>query len=225
MTKKDSIIFAGYRSWAEDLYRKSKDLFPQFNWYLAKSSEELVDLYDIKSCNLVILAGWSWILSRDQVNKKTVLGLHPSDLPNYAGGSPVQNQILEGITKTKMSLFKLDEKIDHGDIVYKTDLDLSGGISNIFKNMTESGIEIVKKIVKDYPDFPYTSQKGVGKMCRRLKPSSSRLQKNMIKDMTALEIYNFIRCREDPYPNVYIEDDSGRVIFKEVKYCNKENSK
>ena len=39
---------------------------------------------------------------------------------------------------------------------------------------------------------------------------------------TPEELYNFIRCLTDPYPNAYLEDDEGnRILFTGVKYINK----
>ena len=37
--------------------------------------------------------------------------------------------------------------------------------------------------------------------------------------MTLKELYNFIRCLTDPYPNAFIEDNEGnRLVFKNVNY-------
>ena len=208
MKRKESIVIAGYRSWAKDIYDKARIEYPQYSWYLAKNPDELLDFYDIKNCKMVILAGWSWILPKDMVNKKLVVGFHPSDLPNYAGGSPIQNQVLDNITETKMSLFRLDEKIDHGEIFCKEFLDLSGGVDDIFSNMTQSCLSILGKLMEDYPDIKFTSQGRLGKRCRRLSPEDSKVNLEN-PPLTALGWYNFIRCRENPYPNAYLEDETG----------------
>ena len=39
--------------------------------------------------------------------------------------------------------------------------------------------------------------------------------------MTAQNLYDTIRCREDPYPNAYIEDETGRLIFKRVEFIQR----
>ena len=51
--------------------------------------------------------------------------LHPSDLPKFRGGSPIQNQIINGVKKTKISIFRINSEIDAGDIVAKAPLDLT----------------------------------------------------------------------------------------------------
>ncbi len=43
--------------------------------------------------------------------------IHPSLLPKYRGPSPLQTQILDGVTYTGVSIITLDEQMDHGPIV------------------------------------------------------------------------------------------------------------
>ena len=45
------------------------------------------------------------------------MNVHPSLLPLYRGPSPIQTAILNGETKTGVSLILLDEAIDHGPIL------------------------------------------------------------------------------------------------------------
>lgn len=51
------------------------------------------------------------------------IGVHPSLLPKLRGPSPIQTAILNGDKKTGVSLFLLDEKIDHGPIIVKRELE------------------------------------------------------------------------------------------------------
>ena len=222
MLKKDVIIFAGYRSWSIEVFNEAKEKYNNFNWYIANSENELNDLLQIQNIKLVILAGWSWIIPREVVENNFMIGFHPSDLPNYAGGSPIQNQILDGVNKTKMTLFKLDAKIDNGEVLLKEDLDLSGGIDCIFKNLVKSSLVLLDRLFIAYPNIELIPQEGKGKKCMRLKPSDSKLTFDKIKGMSVKQIYNFIRCREEPYPNAYIEDDMGILYFKKVNFIAKE---
>ena len=42
------------------------------------------------------------------------INIHPSILPKYRGSSPIQHAILNGDSKTGITIFKLDKKIDSG---------------------------------------------------------------------------------------------------------------
>ena len=43
--------------------------------------------------------------------------LHPSSLPQYRGGSPIQNQIIDGIKESEVCIFKMEKEIDSGQII------------------------------------------------------------------------------------------------------------
>jgi methionyl-tRNA formyltransferase len=51
-----------------------------------------------------------------------VMGIHPSLLPKHRGSSPIQATILGGDDKTGITLYLLDEKIDHGPILAQREL-------------------------------------------------------------------------------------------------------
>jgi methionyl-tRNA formyltransferase len=48
---------------------------------------------------------------------KGTVNIHPSLLPKYRGASPIQSAILNGDAETGVTLFLLDEKMDHGPMI------------------------------------------------------------------------------------------------------------
>jgi len=46
-----------------------------------------------------------------------IYNIHPSLLPKYKGPSPLQQQILDGVTQTGVTIIQLDALTDHGPIV------------------------------------------------------------------------------------------------------------
>ena len=91
----------------------------RYNFLLANSKDELNQMLIKYKPIIIVLLGWSWILRKEIVNNYYVIGIHPSDLPNYAGGSPIQNQIINGISSSKCTLFKVTRDIDQGPILGK----------------------------------------------------------------------------------------------------------
>lgn len=49
--------------------------------------------------------------------EKGFVNLHPSLLPQFRGATPLQSAILEGVKETGVTLFQMDEQIDHGPII------------------------------------------------------------------------------------------------------------
>jgi methionyl-tRNA formyltransferase len=52
------------------------------------------------------------------------LGTHPSLLPAYRGASPIQSAILAGESVTGSTIYRMDEKMDHGAIFTQKELPL-----------------------------------------------------------------------------------------------------
>jgi methionyl-tRNA formyltransferase len=53
------------------------------------------------------------------------LGTHPSLLPAYRGASPIQSVILAGETTTGSTIYRMDEKMDHGAIYAQEEITLN----------------------------------------------------------------------------------------------------
>lgn len=66
-----------------------------------------------------VVAAFSKILRSELINipPKGVIGVHPSLLPKLRGASPIQSAILEGSETTGVTLFLIDEKVDHGPMI------------------------------------------------------------------------------------------------------------
>jgi len=79
---------------------------------------------DIGEIDLAIVAAYSRIIPKEILNlpKLGIIGVHPSLLPKYRGPSPIQAAILHDEKETGVTLFMLDEKIDHGPIIAKASL-------------------------------------------------------------------------------------------------------
>ena len=46
-----------------------------------------------------------------------VWNVHPSELPKYRGATPLQAQIIDGLKEIKVTVIKMDEGMDSGDIL------------------------------------------------------------------------------------------------------------
>lgn len=222
------VIFLCYRSWAINVALSLAKSFPKNSYEFIHSDEEFKNYFtsskDVSRCDLVIAIGWSWILPNEIVNNCLCIGLHPSDLPNYRGGSPIQSQIIDGILDSKMSLFKLKSGVDDGPILGQADLSLRGdSILEIFKNIEYSAIDVLTKYFQDYPNVsPRVQNLETGSFRRRRNIADSKLSKLDFDFDNLIPLYNKIRCLTDPYPNAFIEDSQGnRIYFEKIKFIPK----
>src|SRR3989344_3463430 len=71
------------------------------------------------SPDICIIASYGKIIPARYLEMPTYgfINIHPSLLPKYRGPSPIQTAILSGVEKTGVTIMKMDEQVDHGEIV------------------------------------------------------------------------------------------------------------
>lgn len=219
------VVFCGYRKWALDI----------FSYFENKPNVQIVNIieskeeFDKKICNygtaeidVIIFCGWSWIITKDVLNKHLCVGIHPSDLPLYRGGSPLQHQIMEGLISTNISLMTLSEgKVDAGDIWGKEYMSLQGdSMQAIFVHLTDSSIKLLERFFENFGTIkPRRQNLSEGSYYVRRKPEESEITREMLQSYSTRQLYDFIRALTDPYPNAFIRDEAGnKLLIKAVEY-------
>ena len=109
-----------------------------------------INKYKVRNINpkIIFFIHWSKIIKSSLFENYLCIQFHCSALPKGRGGSPVQNQILLGIKKTKLTAFKMSKKIDSGPICMQENFLLNGTAFEIFKRLEKLSIKMIKKIVK-----------------------------------------------------------------------------
>lgn len=81
--------------------------------------EEFTKALSSYDCDLFIVAAYGKIIPKEILEMPTygVLNIHPSLLPKFRGPSPIESAILSNDDHTGVTIMKLDEELDHGDIV------------------------------------------------------------------------------------------------------------
>ncbi|MEK7542564.1 MAG: methionyl-tRNA formyltransferase [Patescibacteria group bacterium] len=77
--------------------------------------------------DLVVVGFYGKILPKEMLEKPKygALNVHPSLLPKYRGPSPVQTTILNGDTKTGVTIIQMDKEVDHGPILAAREFQIS----------------------------------------------------------------------------------------------------
>lgn len=165
----------------------------------------------------IFFPDWSWMIPSEIVNNYKCICFHESNLPKFRGGSPIQNQIIRGIRKTKSTAFLMNESLDEGDILLQRNLSLDGSINDIFENMIQNDYEMIIKIIQG--KYRLKKQKGRPTIFKRRKSEDSELKS---LNYSKRYIYDFIRMLEDPYPNAFLRIGKRRIVFKTIEYNGKD---
>jgi len=205
------VVGIAYRDWAIKIYRELKK--KNINIKIFKSKK--IDYRKIKSINpdYILFYGWSSKVPAYLVKKFKCIMLHPSKLPNFAGGSPLQNQIIRNVKKSGITLFRMNSKIDRGKIIYQSSLSLNGNLKTIFSRIVIKGINLTLKMLKNYKE----KNNKVNKIYKRRLPYQSEITLNELKNKSGIYLFNKIRMLQDPYPNPFIKTkDKKKLIIKKV---------
>lgn len=108
----------------------------------------------LKSCeaDLFVVIAYGQILPIDVLSlpKLYSVGLHASLLPKYRGASPINWAILNGEKRTGVTVFKLSEKMDAGDIIMQQEerIPESDDAQTLSFRLSESGADLLLRAVE-----------------------------------------------------------------------------
>lgn len=131
---------------------------------------------DLIGADLAVVAAYGKILSKTELNapKHGCINVHPSLLPKYRGPSPIQSAILNGDKFSGISIIKIDDRVDHGPIIYQERLELSDSdnFDTLSKKMFLRAAEILPKIIEDFIQDrikPVAQNHTLATYCKELK--------------------------------------------------------
>jgi methionyl-tRNA formyltransferase len=101
-----------------------------------------------------IIAGFGKIIPKEIIDSfpKGILNVHPSLLPKYRGPNPIREVILNGEKETGVTIFLLDELVDHGSILKQEKIDLFGNETylELEEKLGKLGGKVLREIIIDY---------------------------------------------------------------------------
>ncbi len=195
-------IIASKRGWTRPCGR---------GWNQANNPHELIEIVKWHNPDYIFFPHWSWKIPPEIFEKYECIAFHMTDLPYGRGGSPLQNLIIRGATKTKITAFRVTEEMDAGPIYLKEDLSLKGSAQEIL-NRTDEIIEgMIDTIKRNY--IKPTPQQSEPSTFKRRTPEQSDIR----ACTDAEEIYNHIRMLDGPgYPSAYLEILGKRFEFTDA---------
>ena len=145
-----------------------------------------------------------------QMPKLGTFNLHASLLPDYRGAAPINWAIINGEEKTGVSTFFIDEKIDTGAIILKSETNIpeTETAGELHDRLMQLGAETVVETLKliENNQVKTTIQPAEEtKTAYKLNRENCKIDFNK----SSKEVYNLIRGL-NPYPSAYtILSDNG----------------
>ena len=115
------------------------------------SHEESIDFIKAKHADLFVVVDYGQLLKKNllSVPSKYCINIHPSLLPKYRGASPLNYCMLNGDKETGVTIFKMDEAMDAGDIIVteKVPVNDDDDVVSLAKRLSDIGADLVVKVV------------------------------------------------------------------------------
>jgi len=164
--------------------------------------------------DLIIVVGWYHLIPESILSDYLCIGMHASLLPDYSGGAPLVWAIINGERETGITLFRLDEGVDDGDIISqeKIKIEEDDSIKEVYEKVTVVSKKILLNALQNSSSIVFTPQdKSKLKIYPQRKPDDGEL--NLTK--SSKELYDFIRAQSSPYPGAFIRTIDGKKLIIE----------
>ncbi len=176
--------------------------------------------------DVLLVMGWYYMIPRAVRScfKLGAWGIHASLLPKYAGGAPLVWAMINGEQKTGVTLFRLADGIDNGDIIAQREfpIEITDTIETVYNKATEASKEILLRVFKEGSEhIQFTPQ---NKEDIQVWPQRSPEDGAINLKWDADRIFDFIRAQVSPYPGAFIQRSDGTKLFIERIRIEKNNS-
>lgn len=164
---------------------------------------------------------WLFIIGWSQIAKKEVLetpnngciGMHPTLLPIGRGRAAIPWAIIKGLDKTGVTMFKLDEGVDTGDIIGQgvIEIDNSTTATELYRKVNKMHVELISKYWHDIVNDRVVLTKqdeSIATEWPGRKPEDGEL----FNSMTIDEADKLVRAVTHPYPGAFYKD--GNKVIK-----------
>jgi methionyl-tRNA formyltransferase len=201
------IVVCNSKEW----FRLSNQLLSEHQILSIKKKDELtLATLDQFNPDLVFFPHWNWIVSNEIYEKYTCIVFHTAPLPFGRGGSPIQNLIKSGYTKSPVCALAMSEGIDSGPIYDQIDISLNGSLFEIFGRLNDVVNILIIRLICHLPKPKI--QTGKVHLFKRLGHEDNEI--NHESDIE--DFYDSIRMLDDPsYPNAYLNLENVCIEFSD----------
>lgn len=219
---KEKVVNTNY----SDLSSYAKELSIPFFEVNSKNGQRLLDYkshIERLSPKVIIAAGWYYMVPKQirDIPENGVWAIHASLLPNYAGGAPLVWALINGEKETGVSLFKMDQGVDDGDIILqdKFTIDFNDNIKTLLTKALISSKKILltalnQKTVKYFPQ---------DKSKIKVYPQRSPEDGEIDWSLGAKEIRDFVRAQTKPYPGAWTKINNKKITIWDISIEETEN--
>lgn len=167
--------------------------------------------------DILIVIGWYYMVPRSlrELAPLGAVGIHASLLPKYRGGAPLVWAVINGETRTGVSLFHFAGGADDGDLIGQASFDIAfeEDISDVVRKASAASVQLVREYVPKLAagTAPRISQDhSLATVVPQRRPEDGVID---WQALTGLQAYNWVRAQTRPYPGAFTRCGGEKVII------------
>ncbi|KPI50734.1 methionyl-tRNA formyltransferase [Clostridioides difficile] len=189
--------------------------------------KEFIDIMKSLNPDVIVVVAFGQILPKEilEIPRLGCINVHVSLLPKYRGAAPINWVIINGEEKTGVTTMYMDEGLDTGDMILKTEVNLDENITagELHDKMMNIGAETLKETLKlieegtaprevqNHEEFSYA-------------PIMNKSLGNIDFSKSAREIHNLVRG-VNPWPSAYTTYNGVTMKVWKTKVLNEKSTK
>lgn len=169
--------------------------------------------------DLVVVVAYGRILPPELLHIAPLgcINLHVSLLPKYRGSAPIQWAVLNGDTKTGVTIMQLDEGCDTGDILMVEPVEIGPETTSgeLFDQVSAVGAETLVRAVEDLAAGRLTPRHQDEAMATKAPPLTKEMARFTFAE-PAEHLHNWVRGM-NPWPVAFFELDGKKIKVLESR--------
>ncbi|WP_293394219.1 formyltransferase family protein [Peptoclostridium sp.] len=157
----------------------------------------------------LFIIGWSQIAKEEvlETPNKGCIGMHPTLLPVGRGRAAIPWAIIKGLNKSGVTMFKLDEGVDTGEIIGQGVIEINENTTatDLYKKVDDMHVELISKYWDDIVNnrvLLIKQDESKATEWPGRKPEDGEL----LSSMTIDEADKLVRAVTYPYPGAFYKD-------------------
>ncbi|MCC0631581.1 methionyl-tRNA formyltransferase [Clostridioides sp. ZZV15-6388] len=189
--------------------------------------KDFIDTMKSLNPDVIVVVAFGQILPKEilEIPKFGCINVHVSLLPKYRGAAPINWVIINGEEKTGVTTMYMDEGLDTGDMILKSEVNLDENITagELHDKIMNIGAETLKETLKlieegtaprevqNHEEFSYA-------------PIMNKSLGNIDFSKNAKEIHNLVRG-VNPWPSAYTTYNGVTMKIWKTKVLEEESTK
>lgn len=173
--------------------------------FTPESKEEVASVVETLQPDLVVVIAYGMILPKSVTDYYFCVNLHGSLLPSYRGASPMQASILAGDTETGVTLIRMNERMDAGEILGMARVSLADEtLGELHDRLSLLSSEVMINYLKGNSLTPIMQDENLATYCKKIQKEDLLLDLSWDASLLVRKVKAF-----SPFPGAYVVTAAG----------------